>query len=59
MDFLKSAVYSERKRREGPESVKSFKERNSLSERRRAVENIKTKFPNKVPVIVERYDKVM
>ena len=37
---------------------KSFKERNSFSERVLAVENIKQKFPSKVPVIVERFKKV-
>ena len=37
---------------------KSFKERNSFSERVQAVENIKQKFPSKVPVIVERFRKV-
>ena len=37
---------------------KSFKERNSFSERVQAVENIKQKFPSKVPVIVERFKKV-
>ena len=36
----------------------SFKERNSFSERVQAVENIKQKFPSKVPVIVERFKKV-
>lgn len=36
----------------------SFKERNSLQERILAVECIQSKFPNKVPVIVERYKKV-
>ena len=38
---------------------KSFKERNSFSERVLAVENIKQKFPSKVPVIVERFKKVI
>ena len=37
----------------------SFKERNSLQERIQAVECIQSKFPNKVPVIVERYKKVL
>ena len=37
---------------------KSFKERNSFSERVAAVQGIRDKFPNKVPVIVERFKKV-
>ena len=36
----------------------TFKERNSFNERVAAVQNIRTKFPLKVPVIVERYKKV-
>ena len=38
--------------------IKSFKERNSFTERVAAVENIREKFPSKVPVIVERFRKV-
>ena len=34
---------------------KTFKERRSLAERKADVESIKSKFPNKVPIIVERY----
>ena len=41
-----------------PNHNQSFKERNSLSERIAAVENIRLKFPQKVPVIVEKYKKV-
>ena len=41
-----------------PNHSQSFKERNSLSERIAAVENIRLKFPLKVPVIVEKYKKV-
>ena len=33
----------------------SFKQRNSLPERQAAVASIRAKFPNKVPVIVERF----
>ena len=36
----------------------SFKQRNSLPERQAAVASIRAKFPNKVPVIVERFKKV-
>ncbi|XP_054859769.1 microtubule-associated proteins 1A/1B light chain 3C-like [Eublepharis macularius] len=34
-----------------------FKERKSLATRRREVAEIRTKFPNKIPVVVERYQK--
>lgn len=37
---------------------KSFKERNNHSERVAAVQGIRDKFPNKIPVIVERFKKV-
>ena len=35
----------------------SFKDRNSLTERISAADSIKSKFPNKVPVIVEKFKK--
>ena len=38
---------------------KSFKERNNYSERVAAVQGIRDKFPNKIPVIVERFKKVL
>lgn len=59
MEVLKSVGYPKRNRMVSPVSVKPFKERNSLNERLTAVESIKTKFPSKVPVIVERYSKVV
>ena len=59
MEVLKSVGYYKRSRMVSPVSVKPFKERNSLNERLMAVESIKTKFPSKVPVIVERYNKVI
>ena len=38
-------------------AYKSFKERRSLTARKADVYNIKNKFPDKIPVIVERYSK--
>lgn len=38
-------------------AYKSFKQRRSLTARKAEVYNIKSKFPEKVPVIVERYGK--
>ena len=38
-------------------AYKSFKQRRSLTARKAEVYNIKNKFPEKVPVIVERYSK--
>ena len=37
---------------------RSYKERNSFSERVRQVENIRKKYPSKVAIIVERFKKV-
>ncbi|XP_005748608.2 microtubule-associated protein 1 light chain 3 gamma [Pundamilia nyererei] len=36
---------------------KPFKLRKSLATRKREVAGIRAKFPNKIPVIIERYDK--
>ncbi|XP_003385572.3 PREDICTED: microtubule-associated proteins 1A/1B light chain 3C-like [Amphimedon queenslandica] len=36
---------------------KSFKQRRSFASRKDEVASIRSKFPNKVPVIVERYQK--
>ena len=69
MESIKVALSSESARNKGthhiplltlnlPNHNQSFKERNSLSERIAAVENIRLKFPQKVPVIVEKYKKV-
>ncbi|XP_065833217.1 microtubule-associated proteins 1A/1B light chain 3C-like [Oscarella lobularis] len=38
-------------------SFRSFKQRRSFSSRKDEVSGIRIKFPNKVPVIVERYAK--
>jgi len=38
-------------------SSKSFKQRKTLATRREEVAGIRAKFPTKVPVIVERYQK--
>ena len=38
-------------------TYKSFKQRRSITARKAEVYNIKNKFPDKVPVIVERYSK--
>lgn len=38
-------------------SAKSFKQRKSFATRKEEVAGIRAKFPNKVPVIVERYHK--
>jgi len=38
-------------------SYKPFKQRRSLAARKAEVYNIKSKFPDKIPVIVERYLK--
>ncbi|KAI6657682.1 hypothetical protein LOD99_426 [Oopsacas minuta] len=40
-----------------PNNYKPFKERRNLKSRKAEVENIRQKFPNKIPVIVERYKK--
>ena len=37
--------------------LKSFKQRRSFASRKDEVASIRTKFPNKVPVIVERYHR--
>ena len=69
MESIKEALSSELARIKGtshiplmtlnlPNQNQSFKERNTLSERIAAVENIRLKFPQKVPVIVEKYKKV-
>ena len=66
MELLKNVVSSGRNKTDMDDITlstantpnKSFKERNSLTDRIAAVENIRVKFPNKVPVIVERYKKV-
>ena len=59
MSFFKNSTSSGRNYR-NLDSIphQTFKERNSFHERVAAVENIRTKFPLKVPVIVERYKKV-
>ncbi|KAM9313647.1 microtubule-associated protein 1 light chain 3 gamma [Pholidichthys leucotaenia] len=36
---------------------KPFKQRKSLAVRKQEVAGIRSKFPNKVPVIIERYDR--
>ncbi|XP_022245025.1 microtubule-associated proteins 1A/1B light chain 3C-like isoform X2 [Limulus polyphemus] len=38
-------------------TVRTFKQRKSFATRRLEVADIKEKFPNKIPVIVERYHK--
>ena len=69
MESIKGALSSESTRNKNsnhipllslhlPSHSQTFKERNSLSERIAAVENIRLKFPLKVPVIVEKYKKV-
>ena len=69
MESIKGALSSESARNKNshhipllslnlPNHNQSFKERNSLTERIAAVENIRLKFPQKVPVIVEKYKKV-
>lgn len=40
-----------------PTDTRPFRERKSLSSRIEEVQGIRTKFPNKVPVIVERFHK--
>lgn len=40
-----------------PADQRPFRERKSLSSRIEEVQGIRTKFPNKVPVIVERFHK--
>ena len=69
MESIKEALSSESARNNSsnhipllslnlPSQSQTFKERSSLSERIAAVENIRMKFPQKVPVIVEKYKKV-
>ncbi|KAM7050384.1 microtubule-associated protein 1 light chain 3 gamma [Molossus nigricans] len=38
-------------------SLKPFKQRKSLATRQEEVAGIRAKFPNKIPVVVERYSK--
>ncbi|XP_004085427.1 microtubule-associated proteins 1A/1B light chain 3C [Oryzias latipes] len=40
-----------------PPQSKPFKQRKSFATRKQEVAGIKSKFPNKIPVIIERYDK--
>lgn len=42
---------------EARDTAKSFKQRKSFATRKEEVAGIRAKFPNKVPVIVERYYK--
>jgi len=47
----------EPKATQGQVDTRPFRERKSLSARIEEVQGIRTKFPNKVPVIVERFHK--
>lgn len=39
------------------DQIKPFKQRRTFDERKQEVENIRRKFPTKIPVVVERYQR--